>query len=143
MIDAEVHEMKQAVEDVKYKLTEEQIITLIARHIDLAKEHFDEGIENYKGLFNFLDGAEALKKCNRIVFGAHGPYVEFEEEDALFEMEIPDCEEWRLSDKYKVKYYHVQPVGRVEKIYYQVNEVDYADYIAEKNYIDLYSLKQP
>ena len=77
----EVQELRQAVEDVKYRLDENQIVTLIHRHIVLAKQQFGEGIENYKGLFNFADGTPALKKCNRIVFGAHGPYIEFEEED--------------------------------------------------------------
>ena len=135
-----VEELRKKVEDKKYKLSLDDKENMIKIHKALIIKNYGEDIFDFKGRWKFKDNTLALLKCSRIVVGAHGPYIEFDEENVLFKMYVPERECWRLNGKYNVKYIYKQPVGREEKIYYQVNTVNYADYLIGKYYIDFYLL---
>ena len=136
-----VEALRIKIEEKNYRLSKHNIDLTIAMHRQFMGEAFGDDIINYKGAYDFDDGVFALSKSTRIVVGAHGPYVEFDDKDALFEMYVPEEQKWRLSGDYNVKYVHQQPIGRTEKIYTQVNTVSYADYKIGKCYIDFYVLK--
>jgi len=137
----EVERLRKAVEEKKYKLNAEDIQFYNNRHRQLAESYFKEDVSEIK-TFSTLDG-EFSVKAERIVFGAHGPYIEFDLEDSEVDsLEIPADQKWRLSEEYKVKYIYFVPKGREEKIYYQIDTVSYADYKKEKFYIDLYNMKK-
>jgi len=77
----------------------------------------------------FLDGTPFSSGYERVVHGGRGKYVELVKEQILvdlcshFDMEMPD----RIEPK-PFYYYWLNPVGRAEKIYWQINTVNYADY---------------
>ena len=78
----------------------------------------------------FKDGEIFANSYERVVHGGRGDYVELKKEQILvnlkshFNHELPD-EVDLLSDFY---YYWLEPVGRTEKIYWQIKTVKYADY---------------
>ncbi len=137
----EVSNLRASFEYSNYRASKIRIAFLIKRHTELANTwSFNPDETRDKPPFFFNDGTPALKEGCGIVIGAHGPYVEFDESDALFDMYIPASETWRQDEKYSVKYDHLQPVARDEKVYRQRGTVAYADYSIGKYYIDLYSL---
>ena len=90
----------------------------------------------------FKDGVLFANGYNRIVKGARGSYLEFEKDQLEVELEskydqkLPEL----ISDEI-FYYYWLRPVGRKEKVYWQANEVKYADYKIGKYYIDVNLLK--
>ncbi len=140
MLD-KVEILRRELADSKYKMSKADLNRLTQVHIDIAKIVFGSGIVEWKGSYNFYESVDhALKDSCRIVFGAHGPYVEFRPEHLAMEMEIPEEHKWRTKSSAGVKYLHYQPVGREEKIYVQIYPVSYADYKVGFCYMDLYSL---
>jgi hypothetical protein len=133
----EIQEKRKLVEDKNFILTGREIRNLTEFHVS----HF---LSNHKKVLDkmtkvsFLDGKPFLCAYNRITIGAHGAYVEFQDEHLLTELEIPESEQWRLDQKYNVKYKHFTPVGRCDKVYRQMRTVDYADYVVGRYYIDFY-----
>lgn len=128
------------MESRRYRLSNQEIADFTAFHNSYLLAHYPtikEMMENPSPV-NFIDDKPFLKRYTRIVVGAHGPYVEFDNMDVLVELTIPRDQMWRGSGKYKIKYHHYAPVDRDEKIYYQVAPVDYADYKVYKMYIDFY-----
>lgn len=137
-----VLKLKKDLEDSNYKLPLNDIHNLINKHKRIAIDYFGERIVEYKGAYSFkADNVIALIKSDRIVWGGHGPYVEFDTDATSHRFIMPNDKKWRLSEKYNVKYLHYIPVNRSEKIYFQVKRVNYADYRVNKFYIDLYLVK--
>lgn len=88
-----------------------------------------------------LNGTPFLTTFNRVVIGAHGPYVEFTTGQCLLALETKKSQEWRMSGKYRVKYFWMNPVGfPLTKVYKQVGVVAYADYVIGAYYVDFYAL---
>jgi hypothetical protein len=77
----------------------------------------------------------------RVVIGQRGPYIEFSKNDILEkELYIPKNQLYRLSDP-KVYYIEFRTIDRDIKVYYQMRNVAYADYLINHFYIspiDLY-----
>ncbi len=74
----------------------------------------------------------------RVVIGGMGPYIEFDVEDIIHQLQTKPGEEYRTSGgKYMyVKYEWLMPVGFPEvKVYKQRRTVDYADYKVGKIYV--------
>ena len=136
----EVINFRKKVEDKNYKLSKQETSVYKAFHSSylLMYHNTVKDIVPEQTPVNFLDGTPFLKKFNRLVIGAHGPYVEFHTQDYLIPLDVPDDQKWRLNDRYNIKYEHLTPLDRHEKIYYQVKPVDYADYVAGRYYIDFY-----
>ena len=138
---AQADRLRQIVEDKSYRLDTKEKNEMISSHICILVDSVGGQPVLHKGAWTFKDGTNALKKAVRIVVGAHGPYVEFDKDDAEFEMHIPENQTWRLDPKYSnLKYHHYEPIGRTEKIYLQKGLVKYADYQVGKYYIDFYQL---
>jgi hypothetical protein len=135
----EVESLRRKFERANYRYPPYRMSVVTASHVRLARKMYGSEIARYAGPYSFLDGVPALKNSRRIVFGAHGPYVEFASEDAEFELTILEEHQWRLTSK-NVKYIHKTPVGRTEKVYFQCGYVEYADYEYGMSYIDLYDL---
>lgn len=77
----------------------------------------------------FLDGLQFASGYCRVVHGGRGAYVELSKDQILvtlkshFNTKVPDR---IVPEPY---YYHwLEPSGRTEKIYWQINIVRYADY---------------
>jgi len=135
-----IEELRDFFESKNYKATKDEIISLVEVHKHHVIEKYGKDIISSNIGYDFLDGTSFLNGSNRIVIGGHGPYVEFNANNLECEILIPEKEKWRLDEKYNVKYFHMQPINREEKIYYQIKEVDYADYQIDCFYIDLYLL---
>jgi len=75
------------------------------------------------------------KSYQRVVIGQRGPYVEFNKYD-IFEKElyIPTNQLYRLSDP-KVYYIEFRTIDKDIKVYYQMRNVAYADYLINHFYI--------
>jgi len=77
----------------------------------------------------------------RVVIGQRGPYIEFSKNDiAEKELYIPKNQLYRLSDP-KVYYIEFRTIDKDIKVYYQMRNVAYADYLINHFYIspiDLY-----
>jgi hypothetical protein len=85
------------------------------------------------------------RQWNRIVVGAHGPYVEFlNYQDFYKQLVIPEDQLWRVEDKRynkKVKYAWYAPKNLPDlKVYAQTKAVSYADYVPGCYYVDLYEV---
>ncbi len=85
----------------------------------------------------FLDGVLFANDYVRIVHGGRGDYIELTKEQIVVELvskfgnKLPD------SITHKPFYYwHLIPVGREEKVYWQIRTVSYADYKIGMYYID-------
>jgi hypothetical protein len=77
----------------------------------------------------FLDGVQFSLGYERIVRGKRGAYVELTKEQIL--VELKSHFGTKVPDKITSEpfYYHwLEPIGRSEKIYWQINTVKYADY---------------
>lgn len=91
----------------------------------------------------FLDGVLFADDFERVVHGGRGDYVELTKEQIVvrlvskFDQKLPD--EVTNEDFF---YYWLVPEGRDEKIYWQVNTVDYADYKKGYYYISPKLLKE-
>ena len=91
----------------------------------------------------FKDGVQFASGYVRVVHGGRGAYVELTKDQILitlkshFDTKVPDEIE---PEPY---YYHwLEPEGRTEKVYWQINTVKYADYKTGFFYISP-SLLQP
>jgi hypothetical protein len=77
----------------------------------------------------FKDGTLFSKGYERIVHGGRGDYIELTKEQiqvplqSHFKQELP----LELSDE-EFFYYWLEPIDREEKVYWQCNQVHYADY---------------
>lgn len=84
----------------------------------------------------FLDGVLFATGYERIVHGKRGDYVELKREQiqvqlkSHFNQKIPE----ELTNE-SFYYYWLEPEGRSEKIYWQINLVKYADYKRNFYYI--------
>ena len=78
----------------------------------------------------FLDGTQFSSDYVRVVHGGRGAYVELTKDQitvplqSKFGNEVP--KEIDLNSPFY--YYYLQPVGRKEKVYWQIKTVKYADY---------------
>ena len=130
-------ELREVFEENNYRMSPHAIRKLMSSHLDLMQQTAplkkDKDIK-YKGKVIAVD-------FQRIVCGAHGPYVEFTLGDIRLELIIPQDQLWRKDPKYKVKYIHMCPKDIPElKIYRQVRPVTYADYKPNLYYIDFWLL---
>ena len=76
----------------------------------------------------------------RVVIGQRGPYVEFTKNQILdTELYIPKSQLYRLSDP-KVYYIEFRTVEKNIKVYYQMRNVAYADYLINHFYISPFDL---
>lgn len=77
----------------------------------------------------FIDNTLFATDFERVVHGGRGDYVELTRDQIVvdlvskFDQELPD----NVSNE-TFHYYWLLPVGRTEKVYWQVRTVDYADY---------------
>jgi len=84
----------------------------------------------------FKDGTLFAKGYERVVHGGRGDYVELTKEHIIlplkshFKQSIPI----ELTNE-QFYYYWLEPIGRTEKIYWQCNLVNYADYKRNFYYI--------
>jgi len=78
----------------------------------------------------------------RIVIGKRGPYVEFDKENINHSIcYIPEKQKWRLTDtEHKAFYIEWRTKPDYIKLYEQLKEVDYADYIIGMWYISPFDL---
>lgn len=85
----------------------------------------------------FKDETLFSKGYERVVHGGRGDYVELTKAQiqldlkSHFKQELPA----ELSDE-EFFYYWLEPVSREEKVYWQVRQVDYADYKRNYYYIN-------
>lgn len=85
----------------------------------------------------FLDGVLFADCYDRVVVGGRGSYVELSAEQirvklvSKFENELPTS----VPNGESFYYYWLVPTGRLEKVYWQVRTVTYADYKIGKYYI--------
>lgn len=87
-------------------------------------------------------GTHIATGYKRIVIGARGPYIEFEESNIIREsICIPENEMWRLQSNvsYYVEY-RTNDICNI-KIYFQKKTVNYADYKLDFYYISPFDLK--
>lgn len=84
----------------------------------------------------FKDGVLFADGYERVVHGGRGDYVELKRENikvelkSHFQQELPK----EISDE-PFYYYWLEPEGRTEKVYWQINLVGYADYKKDYFYI--------
>ena len=90
----------------------------------------------------FKDSVLFATGYERIVHGGRGDYIELTKEQikvslkSHFNQELPN----ELTDE-SFFYYWLEPIGRTEKIYWQCNLVNYADYKRNFYYISPKLLK--
>lgn len=78
----------------------------------------------------------------RIVIGARGPYIEFDENQInRNSIYIPENEIWRINDTSAFYIEYRTPDRFNVKIYFQKKVVNYADYIIGYYYISPFDLK--
>lgn len=133
-----VEQMRREIEDLNFRLPKHSIKEYQQMMIGEYLKNHPSILINGGQAVSFLDDQPFLSSYNRIVLGAHGPYVEFENKHLLTELTIPDDQYYRVFSEYKLKYIHYRPVDRTEKVYKQWRVVDYADYEVGKYYIDFY-----
>lgn len=92
-------------------------------------------------------GLEIAKGYERVVIGERGPYIEFHSDNIIKgSIRVPTDKMWKAHNP---RVYYVEWRSRCKsfvKVYYQVKEVDYADYKIGRWYIspfDLTSDKYP
>lgn len=84
----------------------------------------------------FLDGVLFAEDYIRVVHGGRGDYVELKKENikveliSKFNYKLPST----ISDE-PFYYYWLVPINRIEKIYWQIKTVKYADYKSGLYYI--------
>ena len=89
-----------------------------------------------------LAGLLICEGYERIVVGDYGAFIEFSEDQlAKRHIDIKEGQEYRLSDKYNVKYLWMTIKDTSDiKIYLQKNIVDYADYKVGMYYVSPYEV---
>jgi hypothetical protein len=92
------------------------------------------------GLFS-KEGLTVSKGYERIVIGGRGPYVEFTEDQIVFDsFKVPREQLYRFKDA-RVYYIELRSVGLSNiKLYFQLKTVSYADYKIGMFYISPYEL---
>jgi hypothetical protein len=87
------------------------------------------------------DGVKVSKGYNRIVIGGRGPYVEFTDNQLIFEsFHVPKDQIYRLTDR-RVYYIELRSSDKANvKLYYQLQTVAYADYKIGMLYISPHDL---
>lgn len=135
---AQVEKLRAEVERRNYQLSTKMVSQYTLFFEQLFRSNHNPSLLDGGGAVAFVDGSPFLNGFDRVVIGAHGPYVEFSAHHMLLQLETPDDQKWRYDDKYNTKYYHKAPVGRTEKVYEQTGPVKYADYKPGKFYIDFY-----
>ena len=86
-------------------------------------------------------GLQMSNGYNRIVIGGRGPYVEFTKEQIIESaFMMPENQKWRITNQnaYYLEYRSTDK-SRV-KIYFQIKQVDYADYVIGMFYISPFAL---
>lgn len=93
-------------------------------------------------LFYTKEDLLVAKGYERIVIGGRGPYIEFTESQIVTEnLLIPNDQQYRLKSD-KVYYIEFRSMDEsYVKVYYQLKEVDYADYKVGMLYISPFELK--
>lgn len=107
----------------------------IEEHLEaMYQEHLKE--ENNME-FKTKSGTVFARNYNRVVIGGQGPYIEFESEHIVCQLETEPGQEYRGKGKYTyVKYLWYRPIGDSSvKVYHQQRGVDYADYQVDKFYV--------
>jgi hypothetical protein len=88
-----------------------------------------------------IRGTPFLSGFNRVVIGAHGPYIEFEDHHCLLALRTKQGQEWRETEG-SPKYLWLYPCGFPDiKVYKQLRPVEYASYVVDKYYIDLLAVE--
>ncbi len=97
---------------------------------------------NNKTIFYTKSGLLVATGYDRIVIGDRGPYIEFNDTQINIEnFHIPKAEEYRMTSD-SVYYIEFRSLDDCNvKVYFQLKEVDYADYKIGKLYISPFSLK--
>lgn len=86
----------------------------------------------------FKDNTLFADSYERVVYGAKGNYIELTRDQikvtltSFFNQVVPE----ELSDE-SFSHYWLKPEGRSEKIYWQIHEVNYADYKRDRYYISV------
>jgi len=138
-----IQALRKQLEDMKYHIDAATARKMADEHTAIVtKQNYFKVLPNDNDCLRkalCLDKERFLWTFNRIVCGAHGPYIEFSKPMLAMELETTPGQKWREGGKYSVKYYHLNPIHfRAVKIYYQVRTVNYADYIVGKYYVDLW-----
>jgi hypothetical protein len=135
-IPARVIELRKMLEQKKFKASKKTYEKFITEHTQL----FGNIPSSQKV---YIDRALFLKEFNRVIIGAHGPYIEFEESQYLIPLHIKEGQEWRLNTtRYYPRYYWYYPEGFPQiKIYKQISPVKYASYIPGKYYVDVWTVR--
>jgi hypothetical protein len=133
MVPASVTELRKELERKKFAAS-------IKTYERLTREHKRILGDIPSSQKIYIDHALFLKGFNRIVIGAHGPYVEFEEVQCGIPLYIKEGQEWRLYEtRFHPHYLWYYPDGFPQiKIYKQIQRVKYADYIPGKYYVDIW-----
>jgi len=88
-----------------------------------------------------IQGTPFLKGFNRVVIGAHGPYIEFEKHHLLIDLRTQQGQKWRETEG-SPKYLWLYPCGFPDiKVYKQLRPVEYASYVVGKFYVDLLAVE--
>jgi hypothetical protein len=119
--------LRKMLEDKNYKGGRAFYDSLTAQHRDLmGQEPAPQKV--------FLKDQLFLNGFDRVVLGAHGAYLEFDEEDLVMTLNLKQ-------GRHK-KYRHYFPIEFPDvKIYYQLKPVSYADYRIGKYYVDFYDVE--
>jgi len=131
-----VRELRKELESKNYKGTKAFLKRLTDEHRKLAGQVPTSCAVSINHV-SFLTG------FNRVVIGAHGPYIEFEEDQCLIHLKTKEGQEWREQETgYSPKYLWLYPEGFTEiKVYRQLHPVEYASYVVGKLYVDLLSVE--
>ena len=89
-----------------------------------------------------IKGTIFSKGYERVVIGDYGAFIEISKNDIITDnMILKEGEEYRLSDKYNVKYlwYTINDYSDI-KIYFQQRSVVYADYKPDMYYVCPYQV---
>jgi len=77
----------------------------------------------------FKDNVRFSSGYERVVHGARGPYIELKIEQILHTLYSPfGTLPNKINEDEPFYYYYLKPIGRSEKIYWQIKKVKYADY---------------
>ena len=93
--------------------------------------------------FTTKSGFLVANGYNRIVLGGRGPYVEFKPDNIIRNsLFIPMEKEYKLLPKYTSLVYYIEHRTAIDnvKVYYQMKEVDYADYKVGMYYMSPFDL---
>ena len=133
----EVAALRKILEDKNWKMSDKGFKELEDKHkVILKDKHTKPGQVYYRDTL-------ILNGFTRVVCGAHGHYIEFEDKNLLVHLEITKDQEWRNTDQYSyVKYLWLNPIDFPElKIYKQKHTVKYADYKPGYYYVDFWKVE--